>query len=198
MSLDSLSDSERQYLLQVAAQAVRLAAETGRHYQPTDLPQRDSPERLREKRAVFVTLRKRGELSGHELRGCIGSTVARLPLDQAVADAAYSAALQDPRFDPVTPDELPLIDVEISVLSPFVEIRPEEVVVGRHGLMISSDFARGLLLPQVAEERHWSAERFLEETCRKAGLPSGAWKQGARIQAFTADVFGSGCQNRPR
>jgi AmmeMemoRadiSam system protein A len=176
---DSLSDSERSHLLQVAHQAVRMAAETGRHYEPVD-----GPERLREKRAVFVTLRKSGEL-----RGCIGSTVARLPLEQAVADAAYSAALQDPRFDPVTPAELPLIDVEISVLSPFVEIRPEEIVVGRHGLMISSDFARGLLLPQVAAERNWSAERFLEETCRKAGLPAGAWKQGAKIQGFTAEVF---------
>jgi AmmeMemoRadiSam system protein A len=132
-------------------------------------------------------LRKSGDL-----RGCIGSTAARLPLEQAVAAAAYSASREDPRFDPVNPAELPLIDVEISVLSPFVEIRPEEIVVGRHGLMISSDFARGLLLPQVAEERHWSAERFLEETCRKAGLPAGAWKHGARIQAFTAEVFGEG------
>ena len=180
MGIDSLTDSERSYLLQVAHQAVRMAAETGSHYQPTE-----ASGRLREKRAVFVTLHKNGQL-----RGCIGSTAARLPLDQAVADAAYSAALQDPRFDPLTPAELPEIDVEISVLSPFEDIRPEDIVVGRHGLMISSDFARGLLLPQVAEERHWSAERFLEETCRKAGLPAGAWKHGVTIQAFTAEVFG--------
>jgi len=177
--MDSLTDSERQSLLEVARQAVRVAAETGRHFEPAS-----SPARLREKRAVFVSLHKRGEL-----RGCIGSTVARLPLDCAVADAAYSAAMQDPRFDPVTPDEVPLIDVEISVLSPFVEIQPPEVVVGVHGLMISRDFARGLLLPQVAEQRHWSAERFLDETCRKAGLPADAWKHGAKIQGFTADVF---------
>jgi AmmeMemoRadiSam system protein A len=177
--MDSLTDSERQHLLQVARQAVRVAAETGRRYEPAD-----SPERLREKRAVFVSLHKRGEL-----RGCIGSTVARLPLDRAVADAASSAALEDPRFDPVTIAELPQIDVEISVLSPFEEIRPEEIVVGVHGLMISSDFARGLLLPQVAAERDWSAERFLEETCRKAGLPTGAWKHGVKIQGFTAEVF---------
>ena len=178
--MDSLTDSERQYLLEVARQAVRAAAETGRHYEPVD-----SPASLREKRAVFVSLHKRGEL-----RGCIGSTVARLPLDHAVAGAAYSAALEDPRFAPVTPSEIPLIDIEISVLSPFAEIRPEDVVVGVHGLMISSDFARGLLLPQVAEDRHWSAERFLDETCRKAGLPADAWKHGAKIQAFTAEVFG--------
>jgi AmmeMemoRadiSam system protein A len=178
--MDSLTDSERRHLLEVARQAVRVAAEAGRHYEPVD-----SPERLREKRAVFVSLHKRGEL-----RGCIGSTAARLPLDQAVADAAYSAAMQDPRFDPVTAGEVPLIDVEISVLSPFVEIRPEEIVVGRHGLMVSGDFARGLLLPQVAEQRHWSIERFLEETCRKAGLPADAWKHGAKIQAFSAEVFG--------
>jgi len=167
--------------LEVARQAVRAAAETGRRQEPPA----GAPDRLREKRAAFVSLHKRGEL-----RGCIGSTMARLPLDQAVADAAYSAAMQDPRFDPVTVDELPDIDVEISVLSPLAEIRPEEIVVGRHGLMISSDFARGLLLPQVAESRGWSAERFLEETCRKAGLPGDAWRHGAKIQAFTAAVFG--------
>ncbi len=178
--MDSLSDSERRHLLEVARQALRAAADAGRHYEPAD-----SPERLREKRAVFVSLHK-----GGELRGCIGSTAARLPLDEAVADAAYSAAIQDPRFEPVRSEELPRIDVEISVLSPFVEILPEEIVVGRHGLMISSDFARGLLLPQVAEQHHWSAQRFLEETCRKAGLPAGAWRHGARIQAFTAEVFG--------
>jgi len=178
---DSLSDSEQRYLLEVARQAVRAAAETGRRQEPPA----GAPNRLREKRAAFVSLHKRGEL-----RGCIGSTMARLPLDQAVADAAYSAAMQDPRFDPVTVDELPDIEVEISVLSPLAEIRPEEIVVGCHGLMISSDFARGLLLPQVAESRGWSAVRFLEETCRKAGLPGDAWRHGAKIQAFTAAVFG--------
>jgi AmmeMemoRadiSam system protein A len=179
--MDSLTDSERRYLLDVAREAIRAAAMTGRRGElaPT------GPARLREVRAVFVSLHKHGQL-----RGCIGSTVARLPLEQAVADAAHSAALQDPRFDPVTPDELPDIDVEISVLSPFVEIQPQEVEVGRHGLMVSQDFARGLLLPQVAEQRGWSAERFLEETCRKAGLPADAWKHGAKIQAFTAEVFG--------
>ena len=79
--------------------------------------------------------------------------------------------------------------LEISVLSSFRAVRPEEIQVGAHGLMVSQDRARGLLLPQVAVERHWDRDRFLEETCRKAGLPPDAWRRGATIERFTAEVF---------
>jgi uncharacterized protein (TIGR00296 family) len=81
------------------------------------------------------------------------------------------------------------LNLEISVLSPLSDIAPESIEVGRHGLLISRDGMRGLLLPQVAVQWNWDREHFLAETCRKAGLPPDAWRQGARIQGFTAQVF---------
>ncbi len=176
----ALSDGDRRRLLHLAREAVRLAATERQH---VEVP-KEAGE-LAEPRAVFVTLHK-----GGDLRGCIGSTVARYPLYRAVTESAYSAATNDPRFSPVTIEELPAIEIEISVLSPFMHIRPSEIIVGTHGLYVSSGLQRGLLLPQVAVEHHLTAERFLEETCRKAGLSRDAWKQDSRIQAFTAEVFG--------
>jgi AmmeMemoRadiSam system protein A len=105
-----------------------------------------------------------------------------------VRECARAAALDDPRFDPVTPAELSSLQIEISILSPLVDIAPHEVEVGRHGLLISDGGRRGLLLPQVAEEWNWNREQFLQETCMKAGLPADAWQHGARIQAFTAQI----------
>jgi len=103
---------------------------------------------------------------------------------------ARAAALEDPRFDPVSGAELDSLQLEISVLSPMFEIAPEDVVVGRHGLMMSYGGRRGLLLPQVPVEVGWDRETFLSQTCRKAGLPLDQWKKGAKIEAFTAEVFG--------
>jgi len=174
-----LSDSHRSSLLEVARQSVRIAATEKRRHQPVPIPG------LHEPRAVFVTLYMR-----ESLRGCIGSVVARYPLYRAVAEAAYSAAVEDPRFPPVQIEEVPELRIDISVLSPFRDITPEQIVVGEHGLLVSRGRQRGLLLPQVAVEHRLSALRFLEETCRKAGLPPDAWKHGASIQAFTAEVFG--------
>jgi hypothetical protein len=111
-------------------------------------------------------------------------------LTQVVAHCARAAALEDPRFDPVSPDELDGIEIEISVLSPLKTIAPAEIEAGKHGLMVSHAGQRGVLLPQVATELDWGAERFLEETCVKAGLGRDAWKDPAtRICAFTAEVF---------
>jgi AmmeMemoRadiSam system protein A len=130
-------------------------------------------------------LRLRGKL-----RGCIGQLSSSDPLTQVVAYCARAAALEDPRFHPVSPDELAGIDIEISVLSPLKTIAPGEIEVGKHGLMVSQAWQRGVLLPQVAAEFHWGVERFLEETCVKAGLGRHAWKDPAtRICAFTAEVF---------
>lgn len=134
--------------------------------------------------AAFVTVRKQGG----RLRGCVG-VVQPKPLYQAIASAALSAALRDPRFPPVTPEELPGLEIEISLLSPFFPITPEELQVGEHGLLVSDGFHRGLLLPQVAREMGWDRERFLEEACLKAGLARTAWKEGAKLEAFTAVVF---------
>jgi AmmeMemoRadiSam system protein A len=106
-----------------------------------------------------------------------------------VRECARAAALDDPRFDPVTPAELSSLHIEISILSPLVDIAPQQVEVGRHGLLVSRGGRRGLLLPQVAEEWNWNREQFLQETCLKAGLPADAWQHGARIQAFTAQIL---------
>ncbi len=175
-----LPESQRA-LLDIAREAVRVAATSKKRYTP---PAPGSPELL-EPRAVFVTLHANGEL-----RGCIGSTAARLPLYRAVADAAFNATLDDPRFPSLTAKELPGVSLEVSVLSPFEDIRAADVVAGKHGLMISEGSLRGLLLPQVAGEYGWNAEQLLAATCRKAGLPRDAWRKGARIQAFTAEIFG--------
>jgi len=141
--------------------------------------------KLAEPGAAFVTLKKKGRL-----RGCIGYTEAVAPLFKVVQECAVAAAAEDPRFPPVSAGELPSIDLEISVLTPLAPIRAEEVEVGRHGLMISHGGRRGLLLPQVPVELGWDRETFLDQTCVKAGLPTDAWRRGATLQAFTAEVFG--------
>ncbi len=106
-----------------------------------------------------------------------------------VAESAAAAALDDPRFEPVTPAEAPHLKIEISVLSPLQTIRPEDVVVGQHGLVVTQGNRRGLLLPQVPIEWNWDRETFLAQTCLKAGLPADAWTRAAQLQAFTAEVF---------
>ena len=174
-----LNEAEQHTLLRLARQAIE-AAVSGTHPPSFDCP--EGP--LTELMGAFVTLHRSGRL-----RGCIGNIESHRPLFQTVCDCACSAALADPRFEPVVPKEVPQLHLEISVLSPLEEARPEDVEVGRHGLLISRGFQRGLLLPQVATQYRWGRETFLEETCLKAGLPSDAWRRGARIQIFTAQVF---------
>ena len=125
------------------------------------------------------------------MRGCIGHLEAASPsLGLAVFWAAQAAALEDPRFEPVRPEEVSELTIEISVLAPFEEIAAEKIVPGTHGIVIQHGRRRGLLLPQVATEHKLTREEFLEETCVKAGLPRGAWRDAAtRIFAFTAEVF---------
>ncbi len=171
---------ERRYLLRLAHEVItdgalqrelRLAAPESQH--------------LAEPRGAFTTL----HLSG-QLRGCVGYVFAVRPLWRTVAETALAAAFQDTRFEPVNAEEAPNLEIEISVLSPLAPIAPEEVEVGRHGLVVSYGGSRGLLLPQVPGEYGWDRERFLAETCRKAGLPIDMWKRGATLEAFTAEVFG--------
>ena len=140
---------------------------------------------LGESRGVFTTLYWKGEL-----RGCVGYALPITSLYRAVIETARGAAFDDPRFAPVTPEELPDLKVSLSVLSPLKAIRPEEVEIGLHGLLVTLGQRRGLLLPQVPLEHGWDRIQFLEQTCRKAGLPGDAWKSGATLQAFTAEVFG--------
>jgi AmmeMemoRadiSam system protein A len=174
------SVEERRYLIDVARNAIA-AALAQREYHPEPL----TPN-LSEPRGVFVTLMLQGQL-----RGCVGQIAAMNPLVEAVAQSAVSAAFSDPRFPPVTSAELPLLHIEISVLSPMQRIAPEEVRIGVHGLMVCCGARRGLLLPQVATEFGWGVGVFLEQTCRKAGLPGDAWQQpGTELYGFTAEKFG--------
>ncbi len=177
-SLDSL---EKRSLLDVARGAVMSAVEGT---EPVASPSCDVPSA--EFTGAFVTLQYRSQL-----RGCIGEINSKEPLVKVVIRCARAAALEDPRFRPVGRDELAEIKIDISILSPPRESRAEEVEPGKHGLIVSRGYRRGVLLPQVAMERRWGARLFLEEACVKAGLEREAWKaRGVMIETFTAETFG--------
>ena len=178
----SLSDSDRLSLLNLARQAVIEAVSRGQIL--AEIP---SDGVFSQQRGVFVSLH-----AGKRLRGCIG-VVEPKPLGDSVVRCAASAALQDPRFPAVRPDELGDLQIEISLLSALIPICPEQIQIGSHGLLITRERQRGVLLPQVAIEHHFSAEQFLAETCRKAQLPTDAWReQGTNVFAFTCDFFSDG------
>lgn len=175
-----LASSEKKFLLEVARRTLLYAVE--RREAVENLPEN---EILQRPGGAFVTLRCRGRL-----RGCIGQFASRDPLIEVVRYCARAAALEDPRFEPVRAEELAGLELEISVLSAAQEILFEEIEIGRHGLIVARGWQRGVLLPQVAAEYRWTVERFLEETCAKAGLERDAWKDPAtRVHAFTAEVF---------
>ncbi len=139
------------------------------------------------KAGAFVTLRRSGEL-----RGCIGHIEAERPVAEVVVRVAASAALEDPRFPPVRPAEVPALDIEISVLGPLERVDPgdpSQIEIGRHGLVIERGHHRGLLLPQVASEWGWDREAFLSHLCAKAGLARDAWRSDATVFRFEAEVF---------
>ena len=141
-----------------------------------------------ERRGVFVTLHVRGSL-----QGCIGVTEPSETLGEAIVRCAASAAVEDPRFSPTTGEQLEDLSVELSFLSPLEPIRPEQIEIGRHGLLIVLQAQRGLLLPQVAVEHRFSREQFLAETCHKAGLRREAWRDPeARIFGFTCEICREG------
>jgi AmmeMemoRadiSam system protein A len=173
------TSEERKLLIGAAHQAILYSLE-GREISLT-MPS----QHLSEARGVFTTLYR-----GGKLRGCVGYPTALLPLYRTVIETARAAAFDDPRFIPVTLSEARELQVSLSVLSPLEPIAAEDVEVGRHGLLISDGPERGLLLPQVPVEQGWDRITFLEQTCRKAGLPLDAWRVGATIEAFTAEVFG--------
>ena len=176
------SPEERALLLRLVHQTIDAALRGERAPAgPAPLPHLDQP------RGAFVTLHLEGEL-----RGCVGFIQPTRGLYQTIVEAAQNAAFHDPRFLPVSAEEAPGLEVEISVLSLPQPILPEQVVVGRHGLVVARGLYRGLLLPQVAVEQQWDAPTFLEQTCLKAGLPTDAWRRGATLQGFTAEVFGEG------
>ncbi|MCK5483238.1 MAG: AmmeMemoRadiSam system protein A [Gemmatimonadetes bacterium] len=142
---------------------------------------------LREPRAAFVTIRR---VATGRLRGCRGECPARSALPECVRRVSVSAALDDPRFPPVTRAELPALRFEISALTTPEPIQPEDVVVGTHGLLLHGEAALGLLLPQVPAEQGWDRESFLDGLCYKAGVPAGAWRSpDMTLSAFEAEVW---------
>ncbi len=174
------SPEEREELLRIARRATK--AYVTQRKMPEETP---SHSKLSAPGAAFVTLR-----AGGSLRGCIGYTEPHAPLYRTVQECSVAAATEDPRFPRVTPGEVEALRIEISVLTPLMPVRPEDVTVGVHGLMIRKGEKRGLLLPQVALEQEWDRKEFLSQVCAKAGLPMDAWKEDAELYSFTAEVFG--------
>ncbi len=175
-------DTEAQRLLkEIAREAISSAFGKRDYVLPETLP-----AILKTPCGAFVTLTEHGEL-----RGCIGYITASRPLAETVREVALAAAFEDTRFSPVTPDEWPRIDIEVSVLTPMVLVKDTSgIKPGIHGLYIRKGFRSGLLLPQVATDHGWDGKTFLEQTCRKAGLYKNAWKEkGTEIYSFQAQVF---------
>jgi AmmeMemoRadiSam system protein A len=174
------SETERQLLLRIARDAIVV------HVGGGAAPEVDLSGVLGREGGAFVTLR-----IDRQLRGCIGHIGPDEPLGSVIPRCAVAACSSDPRFAPVTAAEVPHLALEISLLKPLEAIAGAgDVEVGRHGLVVERGWRRGLLLPQVATDWGWDGETFLGETCHKAGLPRDAWKQGATLWRFEADVFG--------
>jgi AmmeMemoRadiSam system protein A len=179
-----LADEHRKQLLSLARTTIECAFE-GRY----DVPEEGTlHETLRRPAGAFVTLRTH---TG-DLRGCIGSIQAREALYRAVHSSALSAAFRDPRFRPVRREELAQLLIEISVMGPIERVTVfDDVVPGRDGLIVSRGRFAGLLLPQVAAEYGWDRDTFLDQTCVKAGLSPGVWREPSTVvEKFSAEVFG--------
>lgn len=176
----NLNRNQKEKLLRIVRESIELFVRQGK----IATIEEEDPV-LKTKTGVFVTIKEHGML-----RGCIGFTEPLFPLAESVQKAGILAATQDPRFSPLSVEELPLTHLEISVLTPLKKINNvKEIVVGKHGIMISKDGKRGLLLPQVAIQYGWNREQFLDQTCIKADLPPGCWKKDAEIRIFEAIVF---------
>ncbi len=194
--VDKLTIEEGRFLVGLARKAVEEFLYFAKRIEP---PQ-DIPPKLREPRGIFVTIEKIVEKEDgiqHVLRGCIGYPEPVKPLVEATVEVAIAAAIEDPRFAPLTEDELDYVIFEVSVLTKPKEVKyedpeelPRKIEVGRHGLIIESGFYRGLLLPQVAVENEWSAVEFLQHACYKAALYRDCWKsRSVKVYVFEAQIF---------
>ncbi len=177
-----LTKEEKRILLMAARESIRSLFTDG------NCPKVDYEKHpvFKSKAGAFVTLTLEGEL-----RGCIGYIIGYGPLFETVCDAAIQAAKNDPRFSPLTEEEFKKVEIEISVLSePFPMQSYDEIIVGKHGLIVEEMGRRGLLLPQVPVEHNMTKEEFLSALCMKAGLPQNLWKEKTlNISMFTATVF---------
>jgi uncharacterized protein len=175
------SDADRQRLLRLAREAI-VAHVNGMPPPPVSPPPEEPSG------GGFVTLHLNGIL-----RGCVGNLGTDARLSRVVRECAIAACSADPRFQPVRPAELAALEIEISLLGPLEPVTaPDQIEIGRHGLVVELGSRRGLLLPQVASEWKWDRETFLAQTCHKAGLARDAWKSGAKIFRFEAEVFREG------
>jgi AmmeMemoRadiSam system protein A len=174
-----LSDTQKQSLLKLARDVIHARLHHSTYTSPDD-------PAFAEKRGMFVTLHIFGKL-----RGCIGYIHAYKSILDTVKEMALAAAFRDPRFPPVQADELPDISIEISLLSPMEPVQDiSEITIGRDGLYLDHPYSSGLLLPQVATEWNWDRDTFLQQVCRKAGLPDQAWQDdGAQLYRFSAEIF---------
>jgi len=174
------SEADRQSLLRLARETI--VARVMRQAEPTPEP----TDVLSLRAGVFVTIHSRGDL-----RGCIGHIEPNETLGALIPRCAIAAATSDPRFPAVSVTELPTLDIELSIVGPLEPVHgPDDFEIGRHGLVVEMGVRRGLLLPQVATEWKWNRETFLAQTCHKAGLATEAWKHGATVWKFEAEVFG--------
>ena len=177
---DYLNAEEQRFLLDLARRSIETFLRTGRRLRP-----QNGSAKLSDPRGAFVTLKV-----DDTLRGCIGYPLPHKPLVETIAEMAVAAATQDYRFPALELEELPRTKIEISVLTlpkPVEDIK--EIVVGRHGIIISKGPAKGLLLPQVPGEYGWDLETYLRHGCLKAGLKEDDWRKGADIEVFEAQVF---------
>jgi len=176
---NEFTPEERAVLLKLAHESILSALER------REISLTPPSPHLAEPRGAFTTI-----YLHNALRGCVGYVFPVASVYRTVAETARAAAFEDTRFSPVTLEEATGLDVSLSILSPLRVIKPEEVEIGVHGLVVVQGGHRGLLLPQVPLEHHWDRVTFVQQTCRKAGLPLDAWQQGATLEAFTAEVFG--------
>jgi uncharacterized protein (TIGR00296 family) len=183
-----LTKQEGELAVHLARKAIEECLKNGEKINPDNLP-----KVFKEKRGVFVTLNKKKEIK--ELRGCIGRPYPILPLGEAVIISAINAARDDPRFNPVKPEEIEDLVIEVTILTVPKQIKakpkdlPERIVIGRDGLIVATGACSGLLLPQVAVEHGFDCTEFLCQTCMKAGLMPDAWLNGAEVYSFEGQIF---------
>jgi len=176
---NEFTPEERAILLKLAHESILSALEHREVSLAAPSPHFSEP------RGAFTTIYFQGQL-----RGCVGYVLPVFSLYRTVAETARAAAFEDTRFSPVTLAEAQALEVSLSILSPLKTIKPEEIEIGMHGLVVSYGRNRGLLLPQVPVEHGWDRRTFIEQTCLKAGLTRDAWRDDATLEAFTAEVFG--------
>ena len=182
---EGLSASDKESLLKLARVSLIFYLEKDRAPKPVEVGV-EIGEKISQKRAVFVTLKKKGLL-----RGCIGDLLPRQALYESVIDNAINAGVRDHRFRPVTKDEVDELTIEISALTaPEAVGGSEDIRIGIDGVILGKEGRRAVFLPQVAPEQGWDVEEMLNHLSMKAGLPAEAWKEGAEFFTFQAEVFG--------